>query len=59
MEWQPIDTAPKDGRNVLVFDGEPEPYIAWWHLTNAEWRASDGAVSPTHWHPLPPPPEEG
>ena len=37
-EWQSIDTAPKDGTKVLVYDqesaglsGRPGIGIAWWH----------------------------
>lgn len=67
--WRPIDTAPRD-RSVLVSDPvskfiycarlragehyEPQP----WEIA---WRCdSSGRFSnPTHWHPLPNPPEKG
>lgn len=29
MNWQPIETAPKDGTRILVNDG-CDCYVAWW-----------------------------
>ena len=57
MEWQPIETAPKDGRKILVFGGRyktvslAEADGGWWR----SFRLPD--TTPTHWMPLPPPPE--
>lgn len=60
-EWQPIETAPKD-ELVLVaveFDrpgdwrmkvGSLSADHGTWHVYGASW-------TPTHWMPLPPPPE--
>jgi hypothetical protein len=71
-DWQPIETAPKDGRQVLLFSPgsipevvvgkwetyEGDPGEAWWAY--AETALSDlfGEVDPepSHWMPLPPPP---
>lgn len=69
-QWQPIETAPKDGREVILF----WPYITQegyvtaghWQKTFAPgvddyWYSSSvnsGATPPTHWQPLPPPPGE-
>lgn len=68
-EWQPIETAPKDGTQVLITDGTGLCAVASWEDYAAElydgvgWRdAGDmgwgGTVyhAPTHWMPLPSPP---
>lgn len=69
-EWQPISTAPKDGTTVLLFR-RVEPwnvvgYGTWFDDYGAQgWLArgfSDppgnlGLVHPTHWAPLPKPPQ--
>jgi len=55
-EWRPIETAPKDGRDVLTWDGD-SVYLAsfdkdkWWVLV-------EFTVEPTHWMPLPEPPDQ-
>ena len=56
-DWQPIDTAPKDGTEVLL----------WWFRRHVVGSYVAGGwtdeslgqydVSPTHWMPLPEPPE--
>lgn len=67
-EWQPIETAPKDGVTIICWDGlrvdmwrwdkqqhntRPKPYWARVGL----WRARDDrSCQPTHWMPLPEPP---
>lgn len=66
--WQPIDSAPKDGTNVMllcVFDDRREITIARWCDTPAPagpfgkfcWREmQDSTVAeqvPSHWMPLP------
>lgn len=61
--WQPIETAPKDGTAVLVYDGQDMTTVKWcshwktWDLIECGSFASDGWTSGlTHWMPLPPPP---
>ncbi len=71
-EWQPIETAPKDGTRVLAFDGsqiitvdyqEPSYIGVNNHIKIEEsWvQISDSGRAtdfyPTHWMPLPGPPE--
>ena len=61
MSWQPIETAPKDGTEVLLC----EPLSGGYHfiVVGAFWRQLDWItgggrqVDPTHWMPLPAPPE--
>lgn len=58
-EWQPIETAPKDGTHLLA-------YRPGWHMAEAWWRADVPDAGwggygwfypswdqPTHWQPLP------
>ena len=64
--WRPIETAPKDGTNILLREGsdvsqggwltgmaqgtEDEHYAGWWSVNCFD--------NPTHWMPLPQPPKE-
>lgn len=69
MEWQPIETAPKDQRRILAyFPDAPEWYdfsvICWSEHNKAWWGCSPSAAGvidrdaqPTHWMPLPDPPQ--
>ena len=62
MEWQPIETAPKDGTSVIIFvDGLQ--IVAFWGCTGWELNAPLFELfypeiygEPTHWMPLPAPP---
>jgi hypothetical protein len=57
VEWQPIETAPKDGTRFLYAWRDPED--GEWTIAVGFWsRPSDDDVGPiTHWMPLPAPPE--
>lgn len=71
-EWQPIETAPKDGTRILIFDNGCIS-IANWHeqIDNYNHAPFDGwlifypddafytqvSENPTHWMPLPEPPK--
>lgn len=82
VQWQPIETAPKDGTNILVsafhdnglgeiYEEGGKPDVVHWSPTTKRaddgaeinWVArgtrlrSSGAFSPTHWMPLPEPPQ--
>lgn len=72
MEWQPIETAPTDGTRIFACRLGFEPQVVRW---NAKWCSLDfedfdtddqwhhwyanTEYQPTHWMPLPPPPQEG
>jgi hypothetical protein len=71
MEWQPIETAPKDGTRVLAFwpnifgHGNATQTESWFGPRAADWGEAcwqsafewdDGHNTPTHWMPLPAPP---
>lgn len=58
-EWQPIETAPKDGRVVLVFDDAFEEPIFSLHTFESvisDFGQFSNSYDPTHWMPLPDPP---
>jgi hypothetical protein len=69
MNWQPIDTAPKDGTDILVAcgpNGDPMFGVAYWAF--GAWRLwwdveKPGTIAnphtwPTLWAPLPTLPEQ-
>jgi hypothetical protein len=62
MEWQPIETAPKDGQHIILalsegwigvgyYDDDPEFSSLGWVVFGS------GQQQPTHWMPLPEPPK--
>lgn len=61
--WEHIDTAPKDGTAVLLYEGfEPAIQSGYFAANDGEWRRSScGSVpfwrEPKHWMPLPGAPE--
>lgn len=72
MEWQPIETAPRNGTVVLLgremegfgfvrgyghFEGRPGAFLSGWISHGFDPVVSNlGLASPTKWMPLPPPP---
>lgn len=71
MDWQPIDTAPKDGSLFLACNIDPavkNPSVIYWEFGSGpfgiapHWRDSThhsvGYNEFTHWMPLPEPPEQ-
>ena len=63
MEWQPIETAPKDGTRVLIYSILDDTTFAcgfdkgMWQT--GVWRAKVMPNTITYWMPLPNPPTEG
>jgi hypothetical protein len=65
-QWQPIDTAPKDGSPFLAYwlrrhtDGKryeaAQPYVVAHYQGNHLYPSWIGDDTPTHWQPLPEPP---
>lgn len=58
-EWQPIETAPKTTKSILVFcSARRNQYTA--NYRDGEWQHFGGygalEETPTHWQPLPLPP---
>lgn len=60
-EWQPIETAPKDGTSILLFE-PPElgRFVGYWNTPRQAFAAvlSVKERQPTHWMPLPHPPRD-
>lgn len=64
-EWQPIETAPKDGA-FLACEENKRPYVALWlgmdhpRVDESGWYEhwTFDPVNPTHWMPLPAPPKD-
>lgn len=67
MEWQPIETAPKDGSAILIYTPHfyfgAGVYLAWWGEEWWEVCTEGQTLHPystsraTHWMPLPEPPK--
>lgn len=60
-EWLPIETAPKDGTHILLWQRSQENQIyEGWYACLALWEgwqdSWDSEPEPTHWQPLPKPP---
>lgn len=60
-EWQPIETAPKDGTYLLTSDGkwrEVCKFVDGFWCSDLEGESYSYVLEPTHWQPLPEPPPE-
>lgn len=57
-QWQPIETAPKDGTDILVYHPERAEQFVCYFLGGLWMFSVDDALAtnPTHWQPLPTPP---
>jgi Protein of unknown function (DUF551) len=66
-EWKDIATAPKDGRSILTFapmtgNGHDGIQVNYWvdkseHPWGDKWWRSSTLNPPTHWQPMPEPPQ--
>jgi hypothetical protein len=59
-DWQPIETAPKDGTDILVYDNGVMFVTSWVDVDGWQgwWETGRVEPPPTHWMPLPDPPTE-
>jgi hypothetical protein len=65
-EWQPIETAPKDGQTIVAFRneiGKGAYTLIFWDDVEGQWAGLTATHEkmlakhqPTHWIPLPPRP---
>jgi len=65
-EWQPIETAPRDGTRFLVWDSYygfriglahvRRDHDDWLSYRDSHGGSGKGGIRATHWRPLPPPP---
>ncbi|ASP95297.1 DUF551 domain-containing protein [Sinorhizobium meliloti] len=64
-KWEPIDSAPRDWTDVLLFDpayphDHRTVFEGYFDAETEAWLSAEGeTVSPTHWQPLPEPPAQG
>jgi hypothetical protein len=57
QQWQPIETAPRNGRDVLLYLAGPKRlFVGCWDADYSEWTIANFVAFPTHWRPLPAPP---
>lgn len=60
-KWQPIESAPKPGVELLLYSATDESWgVGGLHevpFANGVYTWTACSSSPTHWMPLPPPPE--
>jgi len=69
--WQKIETAPKDGTLILMWNGDEQQVCSWYCpgvLTERyfwahgdildDYNSKQELYGPTHWMPLPPPPAQ-
>ena len=59
-QWQPIETAPKDGTDILVFCStinQKEMAVVWFDPFAGWINFREDSYAPCSWMPLPPPPQ--
>ena len=61
-EWQTIESAPRDGRKIIVDGGIAywrernnhwDPPSGWWTITGFDWPGKPIKWEVTHWMPFP------
>lgn len=54
-EWQPIETAPKDGTHVLAYGEKHKIVVVFWREGWSRWFTHPAQYHAyvTHWMPLP------
>ena len=59
MRWMPIETAPRKNCEPVLLIDEGNYYVGYWISSPPMWiEPGAGRITPTHWMPLPPPPQE-
>ena len=58
MDWKPIETAPKDGSEILTCNMRQGGImrLIYWYRTAGQWREKGNVIvclQDTHWMPLP------
>lgn len=60
VEWRDIETAPRDGTEIIAMIGRKRVRLAWYFKPSSRtegWLDETGrSIKPTHWLPLPPAP---
>lgn len=56
-EWLPIESAPMRGEEIILGHPEFGVSVGYWKNKKVGWIGWD-LVEPTHWQPLPAPPEK-
>lgn len=58
-EWRPIETAPKNGTEVLLWcERRQGHFIGVWDSSSDRWKSFGNTIYATHWMPMPEPPDE-
>lgn len=61
MDWQPIESIPRDGSKVLIANRFGEMWVGWmdggWQ-GRPFWSNRPDEMEPAHWMPLPEPPHD-
>ena len=59
--WRLIETAPKDGTEILAWSSRDGTFVVFWHQGAWLWTShdldGDEELNATHWMPLPEPPQ--